>query len=151
MIIGTLGLKRQTEFNKFTKPIQEKVRKYKQSKLKNMPKRERPNSRKLQAIAAAEKAFGNIDHVENKISDINTILGAVGDMMEYKTRKYGNASERPLNIFGGKCQYGTRLDEKIARVINSVELQKNDVVDIIGGLVLVCAEKGWKDFTEFKD
>jgi len=75
----------------------------------------------------------------------------MSDLLEYKNLKYGNAALEPLNIFQGKCKVGQRLDDKLARVKNNETLQKNDVSDLIGYLVLVCVENDWTSFDEFKD
>ena len=83
--------------------------------------------------------------------DFSSILGGMLELLEYKNDKYGNAALNPLEIFGGKSGIGGRLDDKLARIKNSKELKKNDVSDCLGYLVLVCAENGWHDFTEFMD
>jgi len=80
------------------------------------------------------------------------ILSSINSLLEYKNEKYGNAALEPLGIFEGKCKVGQRLDDKLARVKNSKgDLKKNDVADLIGYLTLVCKEKGWENFDEFKD
>ncbi len=79
------------------------------------------------------------------------IVDSIGELMEYKNIKYGNAALEPLGIFEGKTKVGQRLDDKLARVKNGNELSKNDVADLIGYLVLTCKEKGWDNFDEFKD
>ena len=87
----------------------------------------------------------------NDAPDFSSILGGMLELLEYKNDKYGNAALNPLEIFGGKSEVGGRLDDKLARIKNSKELNKNDVSDCLGYLVLVCAENGWHDFTEFMD
>tara|TARA_R110002020_G_scaffold392352_1_gene602614 strand:+ start:3593 stop:4054 length:462 start_codon:yes stop_codon:yes gene_type:complete len=79
------------------------------------------------------------------------ILSSINDLLEYKNAKYGNAALEPLNIFSEFGAIGQRLDDKLARVKNCEELRKNDIVDIIGYLVLLCKEHGWESFDEFKD
>ena len=79
------------------------------------------------------------------------ITDSIADLLKYKNIKYGNAALEPMDIFQGKCKVGQRLDDKIARVKNGGELQKNDIADLIGYLTLVCVEKGWDNFEEFKD
>ena len=44
-----------------------------------------------------------------------------------------------------------RLDDKLMRIKSDTELRKNDVSDIIGYLFLLCAAKGWDDFTDLLD
>ncbi|NRA77291.1 MAG: hypothetical protein HRU18_03700 [Pseudoalteromonas sp.] len=84
--------------------------------------------------------------------DFEVILKSIGRLLEYKNHKYGNVALEPLNIFakfGGGI--GQRIDDKLARVKNSEGLRKNDVVDIIGYLILLCRDKGWSNFDEFMD
>lgn len=79
------------------------------------------------------------------------ILDSLHEMLVEKNKKYGDAALNPLEIFAGKCKYGYRVDEKLARVKNSEELCEADVVDILGGLVIICREKGWNDFSKYKN
>ena len=91
---------------------------------------------------------------EEKVSskpDFKKITDSIADLLLYKNIKYGNAALEPMDIFQGKCKVGQRLDDKIARVKNNAELQKNDIADLIGYLALVCVEKGWDNFDEFMD
>lgn len=88
---------------------------------------------------------------EGQVNDFSDITNAIAEMLAYKNAQYGNAALQPLEIFAGKATYGSRLDEKLSRVKNSKELRKNDVADLIGGLVLICREKGWTDFKDLMD
>lgn len=90
-------------------------------------------------------------YFEEQPKSLEKILDAVKDLVLYKDKQYGNSANSPLNIFGSKCKYGYRLDEKLSRVQNSETIRKNDAVDLIGALLLVCQEFGWDDFSEFKD
>lgn len=83
--------------------------------------------------------------------DFKKITDSIADLLLYKNIKYGNAALEPMDIFQGKCKVGQRLDDKIARVKNNAELQKNDIADLIGYLALVCVEKKWDNFDEFMD
>lgn len=83
--------------------------------------------------------------------DFKKITSSICSLLEYKNQKYGNSALEPLKVFSGKSEVGTRLDDKLARIKNSDVLKKNDVADMIGYLTLICAEKGWDDFEEFKD
>ncbi len=76
------------------------------------------------------------------------IFESLCEMVEEKDKRYGNSALKPLDIFAKHHPYGSRLDEKLARVKNSEELRKNDIADIIGGLALICQDKG---FSNFKD
>jgi hypothetical protein len=79
------------------------------------------------------------------------ITNNICELLEYKNNKYGNSALKPLEIFTGKSKTGSRIDDKLARVKNSEKLQKNDIADIIGYLILVCKENNWTTFDEFKD
>lgn len=89
-------------------------------------------------------------HDKSSTNDHNfsDILSSIGEMLAEKDKRYGNSALKPLDIFAKHHSYGARLDEKLARVKNSGELRKNDVADIIGGLVLICRDNGWTDFSD---
>jgi len=72
-------------------------------------------------------------------------------MQQAKDARYGNSALKPLEIFSKHHPYGSRIDEKLARIKHSDELRKNDVADIIGGLMLLCQEKGWDYFEDLID
>lgn len=76
---------------------------------------------------------------------------SLAKMQEEKNRRYGNAALEPLNVFSGKTKVGHRLDDKLARVKFSGTLNKNDVSDLIGYLMLVCKENGWENFDDLID
>lgn len=88
------------------------------------------------------------DEKEDDNHDFSDILNSIGQMLAEKDKRYGNSALKPLDIFAKHHSYGARLDEKLARVKNSGELRKNDVADIIGGLVLICRDNGWTDFSD---
>lgn len=88
------------------------------------------------------------EKVEESDNSFKTIYNSLLRMQEAKDKAYGNSALKPLDIFAKHHNYGARLDEKLARVQNSTELRKNDVADIIGGLVLICKDKGWTDFSD---
>lgn len=96
-----------------------------------------------------EKDLETIDSKSK--NNFKDITDSISDLLEYKNEKYGNTILEPLNIFSGKSKAGHEIDKKLSRVKNSKELRKNDVVDIIGYLVLTCREFGWNNFDEFKD
>lgn len=86
--------------------------------------------------------------------DIKKVTEALHDLLQYKNQKYGNSSLEPIGVFSkSSAETGLllRLDDKVARVKNSPELRRNDVVDIIGYLTLLCVAKGWNNFEDFKD
>ncbi len=80
-----------------------------------------------------------------------TATSSICKMLQTKNKAYGESALKPLNIFAKHHNYGSRLDEKLARIKNSEELKKNDVADIIGGLLLICKDKNWSDFTDLID
>lgn len=83
--------------------------------------------------------------------EFDDIFDSLKSLLEYKNKQYGNSALQPMKVFSGKCKVGHRIDDKLARVANSKELRTNDVVDILGYLVLVCKEKGWDNFDKFMD
>ncbi len=72
-------------------------------------------------------------------------------MQKDKDKKYGNSALKPLDVFARHHPYGARIDEKLARVKHSDDLRKNDVADIIGGIMLLCKERGWDNFDDLMD
>ncbi len=72
-----------------------------------------------------------------------------------KNKRYGDSALNPLNIFSkleaedGIC---VRLDDKLKRVQNNSDnMRKNDLIDIVGYLLLYCVKKEWLSFDEFID
>jgi len=71
-----------------------------------------------------------------------------------KNKRYGDAAVNPRQIFSklsGEEAIKIRLDDKLSRIINSKELRKNDVADLIGYLTLYSITQGWTDFTDQLD
>lgn len=92
-----------------------------------------------------------MDNIEQSNTQLAKIFANLSSLVQYKNSQYGNSALNPLKIFADKCSYGYRLDEKLSRIQNSGELRKNDISDLMGGLALICQEKGWINFDEFKD
>ena len=88
---------------------------------------------------------------EQEKGEFDDILDSLRRLLNHKNKQYGNSALQPMNVFSGKCKVGQRIDDKLARVANSKELRTNDIVDILGYLVLICKEKGWDNFDEFLD
>jgi hypothetical protein len=90
--------------------------------------------------------------MENKINkseeDFELITSSVCKMLKAKNRAYGESATKPLNIFAKHHPYGARIDEKLARVQNGETLKKNDTADLIGGLIIICKDKGWLNFDD---
>jgi len=91
------------------------------------------------------------EKIEESTDEFKDIYQSLLDMQRAKDTKYGNSALKPLDIFAKHHNYGSRLDEKLARVKHSEELRKNDVADLIGGLVLICKDKGWTNFDDLID
>lgn len=78
---------------------------------------------------------------------------SICEMQIEKNRRYQGAALSPLDIFAKHHPYGTRIDEKLARVKASKpgQLRKNDIADIIGSCMLLCKSFGWDDFSDLID
>lgn len=101
-----------------------------------------------------KKAVESIRKEVNKSQEkgeFDDILDSLKRLLNHKNKQYGNSALQPMNIFSGKCKVGQRIDDKLARVANSKGIRTNDLVDILGYLVLVCKEKGWDNFDEFME
>ena len=91
---------------------------------------------------------------ENQLKDtsfeekLDGVLKAMGRLLKEKNKKYGNSVLEPLDIFNNKCNSGKVIDQKLSRIKNNGELVKNDVVDLMGYLILTCIEKEWLDFED---
>lgn len=100
------------------------------------------------AVESLEKEISKSRQEKGEFDDI---FDSLKSLLDYKNKQYGNSALQPMKVFSGKCKVGQRIDDKLARVANSRELRTNDVVDILGYLVLVCKEKGWDNFDEFME
>lgn len=100
------------------------------------------------AVESLEKEISKSRQEKGEFDDI---LDSLKSLLEYKNKQYGNSALQPMKVFSGKCKVGHRIDDKLARVANSEKLRTNDVVDILGYLVLICKEKGWDNFDKFMD
>jgi hypothetical protein len=87
-------------------------------------------------------------------TEIEVVCDGLKELLTYKNQKYGSSALEPINVLS-KVDATTglllRADDKIARIKNSKELRKNDVVDLIGYLTLICVNNEWNNFDEFKD
>jgi hypothetical protein len=86
---------------------------------------------------------------------ITMIFDGMKDVVLYKNANYGDSALNPMRLFAkditSDASIRIRLDDKLKRIYNGTELRKNDVADIIGYLVLLCASKGWTYFDDLKD
>lgn len=91
---------------------------------------------------------------KNNIDKIEAVLDEIYKFIEYKDNKYGSSVTNPLSIFSESDPYTLmkiRIDDKLSRIKNSTELQKNDVVDLIGYLLFICVHNDWNDFKDMMD
>lgn len=95
-----------------------------------------------------EQETGGLDCPDNIEGEFDKITSSICEMLKEKDKRYGNAALNPLEIFAKHHKYGARIDEKLMRVKNSEVLRKNDVADIIGGLILICKYLSWTDFSD---
>lgn len=88
-------------------------------------------------------------------NDFKKITDSLASLLEHKNTNYGGAYKELDTVFGEgispEIHLYTRLNEKLNRIKNSKELRKNDLSDLIGYCILLCKEKGWDNFDEFKD
>jgi hypothetical protein len=85
---------------------------------------------------------------------ITQVLSSLGMLLQEKNKRYGNSALAPIGIFnktGAVNGITVRLDDKISRIKNATELRKNDVVDIMGYLTLLCVANEWTDFNDLID
>ena len=84
---------------------------------------------------------------------IKAVIKSIYNVLIEKNKRYGNSALSPANVFSkldSESGILLRLDDKINRIKNSLELRKNDVFDILGYLTLLSIQKGW-DFEDLID
>ena len=84
---------------------------------------------------------------------IQKVTEALNELLQEKNKRYGNSALEPLEGVKYTAEDGIkiRLIDKLKRVINSEDLRKNDVADILGYLVLLCVDKDWIQFKDLID
>lgn len=84
---------------------------------------------------------------------IQKITEELNLLLQVKNERYGNSALEPLDGIKYTAEDGIkiRLADKVKRVINSEELRKNDISDILGYLVLLCVDKDWIQFRDLID
>lgn len=85
---------------------------------------------------------------------IVTICDELKYFLQTKNKLYGDSALQPITIFSKLNTSNSlyvRIDDKINRIKNCNELRKNDVVDLLGYLVLLCIDKDWLQFTDLID
>lgn len=78
---------------------------------------------------------------------------ALNELLQEKNARYGNSALEPLEGVKYAAEDGIkiRLVDKLKRVINSEDLRKNDIADIMGYLILLCVDKEWTTFRDLID
>jgi hypothetical protein len=88
-------------------------------------------------------------------TSIKTLTFELSRFLIAKNIKYGNSALSPLSIFAkgmaASDKINTRIDDKLSRVKNSDDLKKNDVIDLIGYLMLLAIDNGWTNLDDLID
>lgn len=87
-------------------------------------------------------------------SDLHEVLDSLFEFLSAKNKNYGNSALEPIGIFSkGGAEDGIlrRMDDKLNRIKNSDVLRKNDIVDLMGYLAILCINKNWTKFNELID
>lgn len=109
----------------------------------------------------ASKWFQTSTEIKDKVQDIPEgenpviagVISSLNTFLQEKNRRYGNSVLEPLEGTSITAEMGikVRLADKVKRVINSDELRKNDVVDMLGYFVFLCIVNEWTDFNDLID
>ena len=97
---------------------------------------------------------GKLKQVQDDFLPIKEVFRGLEAIMRYKNQQYGNTGLQGIGIFSKANTLEkllARADDKIARINNSPKLRKNDVADLAGYLVLICAHQEWFDFSDQQD
>jgi len=87
-------------------------------------------------------------------ANIIEVTDSLKKFLMEKNRRYGDSAIHPQRRFSkldSSEGLKIRLDDKLNRIENSEELRKNDVVDMMGYLALLCISKEWLDFDDLID
>jgi len=89
----------------------------------------------------------------NTQEKINSVTESLKHLLIEKNGRYGNSALEPLEGIKYTVEDGIkiRLSDKVKRIINSEELRKNDLADILGYLVLLCISKDFLNFDDLID
>lgn len=82
---------------------------------------------------------------------IKEVCDNLNTFLKIKNKKYGDSALKQLNIFNKKGEESSiciRINDKIMRIYNSDKLNKNDIVDLTGYLILLLIERGWDIFDD---
>ncbi len=109
-------------------------------------------------VPARAEIAAIVKRLPEGISDTGEKIAEVLDNLEVflreKNRRYGNSALAPAGVFyKGQVENAllVRIDDKVSRIQNSVDLRKNDIVDLMGYLTLLCVAQGWTDFSDLID
>lgn len=75
---------------------------------------------------------------------IDNIINGIKSILKTKNANYGNAAMVPLNAFykgNSATSISIRIDDKIQRILNSEKKRKNDIVDLLGYIILFTISK----------
>lgn len=84
--------------------------------------------------------------MKNTVSEIIKTCDKLKELLLYKNNKYGDTALNPLNLFSkttAEEKLLARIDDKLSRIKNSKEINKNDVWDLTGYLVLLIINKNF--------
>ena len=82
---------------------------------------------------------------------INILLDNFKAFLIEKNNRYGDIFEK-VNVFSkSNHDIEIRLDDKIKRIMNSDELRKNDVSDLLGYTIFLMIKNDWISFSEMLD
>ncbi len=93
-------------------------------------------------------------YCNSRNAEIYKTCEALTCFLQVKNERYGDSALDPIHVFakiGSETQLQVRIDDKLSRIKNSSALRKNDVVDLMGYLVLLCIQKEWTDFGDLLD
>jgi len=95
------------------------------------------------------------EELSDSQKDIWTVCTRLGHFLSEKNKNYGNSALNPMRVFSDlnpEEQLRVRIDDKLSRIRNNPgEPRKNDIVDLMGYLVLFCVRRDWKDFKDLLD
>ncbi len=86
--------------------------------------------------------------------ELGTLLTNFSKFLKAKNDMYGNSTLEPVSVFSDgnpNLLLLVRIDDKLSKIKSSTDIRKNDVVDLVGYLILYMLYKGWTDFDELID
>jgi hypothetical protein len=105
-------------------------------------------------VFTVDKILATRDSAGTK-EKIGCVLASLDALLVEKNRRYGDSALNPQNICykgGATDSILIRIDDKLGRIKNNTgELRKNDIVDLMGYLTLLCVSKDWLDFKDLID